>query len=543
MNMKKKLLILSLGLAASLQAQEAPAAQAAPTESTPAAVTKPVKTQAAPATAPTTQPAEAAPAAQAAEASQPAEATAAQSAVEQAAAQTAQAESAATEQATVSDTTAAATETMATAADSTSEAAAAPAQTAEATPAEQPAAETAPVAEPAVADTTNAAEAIPADSAAIQAAPAEVAVNAAAPAADPLNILHGSAYNTVGNEAAASTIFGNLATPRKMFGTKAVYFEPIAERAVVSFGNSNTYFLAFDNSDDLGILTAGMSFGKFGFSVDGSLGKQWIDVEQADGAEQSAIKTQGGTMAGATASLLAGPVDIVLSGHYIKPVTETYAEAPTAIVEPKAGAANGKLAISYSGDVISWSAGADILRNDSKLKTTTRFYQVVDGVNKLATVKTSLSDTSSRFEVTPNFNIGGAVLKAEDAKVYLGVNTRFPMVIYDEIDEIVDKHQKAAAYLTPNIFGEVLLSQYFMAFGGASYDWNALSYEKKEIGKYSEESKETETGKATVNLGARFQYNRVALEMAFTKQFLQNPFGSFSNTDEIGVSLGAFILF
>ena len=531
--MKKKLLILSLGLAASLQAQEAPAAQAAPTESTPAAVTEPVKTQAAPATAPTTQPAEAAPAAQAAEASQPAEATAAQPAVEQAAAQTAQAESAATEQATVSDTTAAATETMATAADSTSEAAAAPAQTAEATPAEQPAAETAPVAEPAVADTTNVAEATPADSTAIQ----------AAPAADPLNILHGSAYNTVGNEAAASTIFGNLATPRKMFGTKAVYFEPIAERAVVSFGNSNTYFLAFDNSDDLGILTAGMSFGKFGFSVDGSLGKQWIDVEQADGAEQSAIKTQGGTMAGATASLLAGPVDIVLSGHFIKPVTETYAEAPTAIVEPKAWAANGKLAVSYSGDVISWSAGADILRNDSKLKTTTRFYQVVDGVNKLATVKTSLSDTSSRFEVTPNFNIGGAVLKAEDAKVYLGVNTRFPMVIYDEIDEIVDKHQKAAAYLTPNIFGEVLLSQYFMAFGGASYDWNALSYEKKEIGKYSEESKETETGKATVNLGARFQYNRVALEMAFTKQFLQNPFGSFAKTDGIAMDIGAFINF
>lgn len=518
--MKKSLLILSLGLAASLQAQEAPAAEAAPV----------------------------------AEASQPA--------VEAEQAQAPTAQTPAEEAAPVAATPAEENTPVANAA-----------QPAEAAPAvEQPAetpAETAPVAEQPVENASaeqpveaapaeenvQAAEAPaaeqPAESAPVaqnaEQAPAANDVAAAQPAAPktagPLDVLHGSAYNTVGNEAAGSTIAGNMATPRKMFGTKAVYFEPISERAIVSFGDARTYFIGFDNSKDLGILTAGMSFGKFGFSVDGSLGKQWLDVEAADGTEHNAISTVNGTMVGATASLLVGPMDIVLSGHFAKPNAETYLKTPNSELDPKAWEATGKAAVSYSGKSIFWTAGIDVLRHDFKVKTMNSNYQVIDGENKLVVVKTSVSDTSSRLEVTPSFNIGGAVLEAEDAKVYIGVNTTFPIACYDEIENITDEHTKFSAYLSPNIFGEVALSQYFMAFGGASFDWNAFSLEKKELNGNKETSRETVSSKTNVNLGARFQYNRIALEAAFTKQFLQNPFSGFAKADGIAWDIGAFINF
>lgn len=123
------------------------------------------------------------------------------------------------------------------------------------------------------------------------------------------------------------------------------------------------------------------------------------------------------------------------------------------------------------------------------------------------------------------------------------MNTSIPVVVYDEIEGITDSRVKVSAKLTPNIFGEVALSKYFMAFGGASFDWNAFSYEKKELNSNEEKSRETISNKTTVNRGSRFQYNRIALEATMTKTFLQNPFAGFSKTDGIVLDIGAFINF
>ncbi len=359
-----------------------------------------------------------------------------------------------------------------------------------------------------------------------------------------LNVLHGRAYNTVKNEAAGSTIFSNMAFPHKMAGTKAVYFEPIEQSAVVSFGNSNTYFIGFDNSDSLGILTVGMSLGKFGFSLDGSWGEKWEDIKTPDGAEQNTVNTYNSSGFGATASLKTSLVDIAVTGHFTKPDNETYIKqhVPYNELDPNSWSVDGGAFVSHSGKLISWTAGVEVLRHDFKVKTESRSYQVINGVNHLVTVKSSLSDTSSRFEITPSFNIGGTVLEAEDAKVYIGVNSHLPIATYDEIENVCDSHLRASAHVIPNIFGEVALSQYFMAFGGASFDWNILKYEEN-VTSYSVYTKESVSNKTIVNLGARVQYKRLAFEMAFTKQFLQNPFSGFAKTDGIMLDIGAFINF
>jgi hypothetical protein len=51
------------------------------------------------------------------------------------------------------------------------------------------------------------------------------------------------------------------------------------------------------------------------------------------------------------------------------------------------------------------------------------------------------------------------------------------------------------------------------------------------------------SGITTANVGLRLEYEIAAIEMAFTKQFISNPFGAFSTTDEMATSIGMFINF
>lgn len=534
MNLKKTFLIASLGLVASLQAQEVSTPEAVQTTSNAEQAIEPgtpAATEAA-ATAETV-------------ASPSTESTAVQSAETVSAAPDAQ-------QGQPSDVQGANTETIE-AQNATVQVADSLTTTSEpdtqaAAPAEEtvPAQETAPVAaSDSAAAQPEAVQPIAADSANVPTEPVQIAE---VPATNnvtksPLDVLHSNTYNTIGNEAAGATIGGNIAAPRKMHGIKGLYVEPINERAAISFGNNTTYFVALDNSQDLGVLTAGMAFNKFGFSVDGSFGKQWVDVEQADDTELNASSTVGGSSVGATASLLAGSFDFVLSGHYTTPETQVYSKAPGNELEQKVWDATGKLTVSYSGSKIFWTVGSDFLRHDSKVSAKTISEEIINGEKAKKTAKMTISDTSSRIEATPIFNIGAAVLEAEDAKIYIGANTRFPFAVYDEIDEIVDSHTRFSAYITPNVFGEVAMSKYFMLFGGANLDWNVFSIEKRELNGTTETTRSTASNITTVNLGSRFEYGRVAAELAFTKQFLQNPFGSFSTTDEIAVDLGVFINF
>ena len=431
--MKKKfLLLLALGLAASVQAQNAPA-------------TAPANA----AVVPVAEPAPATPAAQPAPAPAPANAASA--------------------------------------------AAVPVAEPAPAAPAAQPAAAPANAAEPiAVAEPAPAADsaaapeqaATPADSAA---APEQVAVADSAKAATdslandtskvakaPVNklgdILHGNAYNTVWNEAAAATIGGNIGYPHFMYGSKLAYFDPVAQQGAVAFGDSWTYFLSFDNNANMGLLTAGIAFQKFGASLDYSMGKHWRYTDHADKSEETEKSTDAGSMVGANVSANFGSFDVLLSGHYMTPYGDYFLSLPDSETEEDAWAASGYVGLSYSGDVYYWTLGVEGMRNEYK-------------------------------------------------------------------------HNEALIIMTPNILGEVQLSKYFMAFGGASYDWVAAAYSDRELNKEKTETIATTVGATTVNLGARFEYGPTAVELAFTERFLENPFSGYADKSAIVTSLGAFIFF
>lgn len=526
---KKTLLLLALGLAATVQAQNAPAAKPAQ----PAA--KPEAAQPAPAPAP-------APAAQpvAAPASAPAATEAAAAPADSAATPepVAAADSATTVPQEITPADSAATpadSSVAQAAEPIEEAA--PADSAAKTPEQIAAADTtaeAPkdsvVAEPAVADT-------------LKKDTANVAEAKKEPANKLGDILHGNAYNSVGNEAAASTIGGNVGFPHFMHGSKLVYFDVTQQQGVVAFGDSWTYFLSFDNNEDMGLLTAGIAFGKFGVSIDYSMGKSWRYTDHADKTSVTERETKVGSMVGANASMNLGSFDVLVSGHYTTPDTTHFLSLPNEEVDRNSWGADGYVGVSYSGDEYYWTLGVLGMRNSSETKTSTSAIKNIGGKNYLETTKVTLTDTLSNITFIPAFTLGSAVLSSKNANVYLGLNTVVPVVMFDEIDSLCDKHNEVSLIMTPNILGEVQLSKYFMAFGGASYDWVVANYTDRELGNEKEKVVATNPNATTVELGARFDYGPAAVEMAFTKTFLENPFGAQSKATSIVTSLGAFIYF
>ena len=357
------------------------------------------------------------------------------------------------------------------------------------------------------------------------------------------DILHGNAYNTVWNEAAAATIGGNLAFPHFMHGSKLVYFDPVEQQGAVAFGDSWTYFLSFDNNANMGLLTAGIAFSKFGLSVDYSLGKDWRYTDHADKTQETEKSTTPGSMVGGNISANFGSFDVLVSGHYLTPNGNSFLSLPNSETEDEAWAVDGYLGISYSGDVYYWTFGVEGMRNESKHKTSNSEVRVIDGKNYLVTTKTTISDSLASIALAPSFSIGAAILSSENANVYLGLNTSVPMYMFDQIDSVCDKHNEGMVIFTPNILGEVQLSKYVMAFGGASYDWVAASYSDYELNNEETKLIATTVGGTTVNLGARFEYGPAAVELAFTKKFLENPFSAYGDNSSIVTSLGTFIYF
>lgn len=423
-----------------------------------------------------------------------------------------------------------------------------------------PAAET-PAAQPAVAQESAPAEAsaqapeaavpAPAASAAAPAAPvaqAPVAQAPAAPAEAPavkeepvpepvreptaFDVLHGSAYNTVGNEAAADNVDGLLGRPDLFFGKKFFYIEPAAERGVVSLGR---FFAAMDISGDLGRATAGYASNGFGAEVRLGLGQYAIDGD--NGKKSGSIA---GDDWGFTVSKVLGKVVAVISTDW-----ETFQDENN--VEPKVGKSteeayrdlNVNMTVSNAPSGIKhfWSAGVGFVRHENEQKVGG------DVVN---------DNVDSHIKVSPFFNYGAVAMQNSKARLLLGLNSSVPVYYYDEQervdstsgDTVKTKLTDVGVDLAPNILGEVLLGNHVMLFGEATYRWRVFDYTKG-----TDESDDEYTAMESVSnqvratVGFRYQYEDwIACEFAFGDSFFTDTKSIF-NGEGVFVSFGGFIYF
>jgi len=383
------------------------------------------------------------------------------------------------------------------------------------------------------------------------------------PAAEPINpqveakeahvldMLHGNAYNLVGNEAAAPTVAGELAMPHKMHGRKFGYAEPVDSYGVVSFGENTTYFLAFDNSESdydnysLGLLTLGLATQSFGLSFEIALGKYWYYEDNDLTTASSTQKyTDPGNQYGATISTSVWDLDLAAHVTYATPSGSYFISQDGAESELDAWNLAADLTLANpNGSLFAWSFKLHFLRSHASLFKKTQTTYEYNGKTYLSTYSSTETDTTSCIQLVPEINIGSAILKNEKARIFLGLNAAVPFIAYDRIKDVVSRHNEYGLTFTPNVLAEVSFNKYLMAFGSVNYQWNALQYRDSYIQSISVESVNTESGNTNAILGIRFQYEFAALEMAFTKQFLQNPFGSFSDHETVAMSVGAFVNF
>jgi hypothetical protein len=348
----------------------------------------------------------------------------------------------------------------------------------------------------------------------------------------PFDVLHGNAYNSVGNEAAADNVDALLGRPDKFFGQKFFYIEPAAERGVVSLGR---FFAAMDVSGDVGRATAGYAAKGFGAEVRLGLGQYAIEGDNGKKSGSNA-----GDDWGFTVSKVLGNFVLALNTDWT-----TFAEENN--VEPEVGKSveenyrDLSVALSFSNAPSAvkhfWSAGVQFVRHDNE--------QTVGGDVKN-------EDVDSHIRIAPFFNYGTPALVSDRARLLLGLNTSVPVTMYDDqelIDEEAGDTVKTSlmdfgVMLSPNILGEVAVIPSLMLFGQASYNWRVFDYRSGTDATDDEyTAMESVANQVTATVGLRYQYqNLIACEFAFGDSFFTDTKSIF-NGEGVFIKFGGFVYF
>lgn len=345
--------------------------------------------------------------------------------------------------------------------------------------------------------------------------------------------LRGSAYNTVGNEAAASNINDYLARPHNFGGTQLLYIEPSAERGLVSFGEKTTFFGMFDNSEDLGRLTAGMAMkGSWGLSLNLALGQ----FHQSDDGGSTGI-TEAGDDWGGKFSMALGSYALAASVDWLTTAEEESADPDSGKTSDESyDSLTINVNINNASGSVAWTLGADIIRHSS--------YTSAGSV-------TTDENSDSYTKFAPYFNLGTKVLSNERARVFVGSNNSLPVVFFDGYDSSSANAQKIdeslfeiGLSLTPNILGELSLTDNFLLFGEASYTWLLFGF-----GSGTDDSAvdytvlQSKSSTASATVGFRYQKDsRYAAEFALGDDFFTGTNAAFNGRD-VFISFGGFLYF
>ena len=376
----------------------------------------------------------------------------------------------------------------------------------------------------------------------------ETAAPAPAAQATGLNVLHGHAYNVVGNEAAASTVRGNMAVPYKMAGSKLFYVEPTDKYGALSLtSGSMTYLLAFDRNDgNLGLVTAGIANKAFGVTVDFALDKKWLSAEtKSDNnkSEGDASVTKPNDYIGATFAAPLGSVDLTINAYWNTYALETDTESGDVEHDEDYWDLGGRVAFSNapSGSTFAWSVGAAVVRHKD-------FTKDVDFAANGAKETREATGPTANTLIQPYFNIGFPVLSNAESRVLLGLNSRLPLVFFDELDnkgaKVKDSYSIFGLYTSPNILAEMNISESWIIFGGAAFNWEVFSYASDEYTtNYDTPNAKTitdisimgmKTNATIATAGARFQYKNLSVEASVAENLNAEAWsgliGNFSGT-------------
>ena len=366
------------------------------------------------------------------------------------------------------------------------------------------------------------------------------AAPAAAPAPEGFNVLHGNAYNMVGNEAGASTIGGDMNAVYKMNGRNLVYIEPSGSNAALAVtSGSTTYLLGFDAGNP-NLVTAGFAMKSFGLAVDFAFDKNWSskeETEDKDKTETDVSTTNTGDNIRLKFGALLGGLDLTGNVYWYTFDREVDTEVTSNGNKSEEDndkwdiGANLNISNGPSGKNLFWSVGLDFLRHKNFQKT------------KRGNTSTETTYSDSHIEIEPYFNFAVPLFNAANAQVFIGTNSRIPVMIYDEIENgnRTNNVFDVGLYTRPNILGQYAFNENWMLFAEACYFWEVYGLRSESIeGKaYSDDTTimRMSTYGTYANGGARFSYNNLAIEAS-----IASDLGTNSWSGLIG-NLGVFLIF
>ena len=381
--------------------------------------------------------------------------------------------------------------------------------------------------------------------------------NVPTPVATGFNVLHGNAYNMVGNEFGASTINGDMNAVYKMNGRKLFYVEPSGEEGVLALGSAGmTYLLAFDNNNShtprvlpdgvahaftrMGLFTAGIATSTFGVAVDLAIDKNWDSREQkGEGYKNTndVSTTVAGDYINVKFGAPLGAYDITANVYWVTFNNEVDTETDNDGTKTEDDndfwdiGATVNLSNGPSAKNFAWTAGLDFLRQKSDRRV------------KAGNTTTETTNDDAFILIQPKFNFAFPVFTAENAQVFLGLNNRLPIYIYDEIENgnQTTNVYNFGLYSAPNILAEMTLNENWILFGGATFEWKVLDYwtESIESGDNTDDRSiiSMRTNETSANAGLRFSYDHLVIEAS-----IADNLGSSSWSGLVG-NLGIFLMF
>jgi len=328
--------------------------------------------------------------------------------------------------------------------------------------------------------------------------------------------VRGDAYNPYGTVGVGPTVLDLVRRPNELYGQKFFYVSPTSRRGYTTFpAGGNTAVVGLDNQYRGGALPAlilGYATPSFGIALDYSISKSWTSTQTTD-----TRTTNAGDNIGLNFSMPFGASTLYANVGWL-----TYAPSGTTEV----GSAE------TSQDYSELQLKAGLLNNSGSLK----YDAYLNIVRTGGSSNDSIVDQYTHLGTALHFNLGYAALNNSNMRITLGANNHFSIAFYDKIKNPALKSDNIMGFvITPNILGEVSLTENWLGFAGATHSIDIVAGDGDRDNKTSNLSIRQTRG-TWAHIGVRYQKPTWALE-ALLKD------GSNGNGNVVFSEFGGFLYF
>jgi len=342
--------------------------------------------------------------------------------------------------------------------------------------------------------------------------------------------VRGHAYNPYGTVGAASTVKDLIKIPGDINEKKFLYVSPTDNIGYTAFplGNSSA-MLGLDNSTsphgNLAAFVFGYATSDFGFALNYSVSKMWTSDNYT---KKDTATTMPGDNIGLYFSFPIGFATFYANASWLTYYTSYSVNNDGDKMKFDYSEIQGYAGLTGKAGSLDYDGYLNVIRTGST------WIDIND--------EKHIDPDDSYLGVAVHFDAGYTVLQNLNARVIIGANNFVSMKFLDKIKSTNTRGDNIIGFVfSPNILGEVALTQSWLAFVGAKHSLNLIAGNGDRI-KDTSILTIAHSDKTGATAGARYQKANWAVEANANADIFNNPFGGF-NGNNMFYSFGGFINF